>query len=142
MLVAKIRKIWYNVSTNWGDSMKKLKNYSLRELKELREVFSQYGSMEEMNHDLDTIIHDREETQEKSLNECFDMKFWIENHVFYPWELEILVRNNITNLQELIDCDLDQLDGITRSTKEVFEWARKFYDFTSMEKMRKPSHKK
>ena len=73
--------------------MKGLEKYSLDELKKLRKIASQYASMGTFRHDLDTIISTRQEIQKKGLNSYFNMDWWIKNHVFYPWEIEILQRN-------------------------------------------------
>ena len=56
------------------------------------------------------------------------MDMFIKLQIFDPWELKVVRKNNINNLQELIDCDLDSLIGITPSIKEGLDWVRKFYN--------------
>ncbi len=116
-----------------GVGMKILETMKLEELKKIQEVVSQYGSMEELKHDLDTTISCREEDKRKSLNVKFNMEMFIRLNIFDPWELDVIKSNKISNLQELIDCNLDELKGITPSVKKGLDWARKFYDMSSLE---------
>ena len=113
--------------------MKILEGLNLDDLKSIKSIVSQYGSMEELINDLDTAISRREEEKAKSLNVRFNMDMFIKLNVFDPWELNVIKSNNISNMQELIDCNLDDLVGITPSVKRGLEWARKFYDMSSME---------
>ena len=116
--------------------MIQLKNLKLEELKKMQQIISQYGSMEELKHDLDSTISTREKEKTKSLNVRFNMEMFLRLNVFDPWELKVIQSNHISNLQELIDCDLDSLVGITPSVKSGLEWARKFYDMSSLEEGR------
>ena len=43
-------------------------------------------------------------------------------------ELKVIKNNNISNMQELIDCDLDSLVGIKPSLKISLDKKRRFYD--------------
>jgi hypothetical protein len=121
--------------------MKILEGLKTDELKTLKSIVSQYGSMEELVNDLDTTISRREEEKAKSLNVRFNMDMFVKFNVFDPWELNVLKSNNISNMQELIDCNLDELVGITSSIKRGLEWARKFYDMSSMEEIEQPKKK-
>ena len=121
--------------------MKILEKMKLDDLKTMKEIVSQYGSMEELNHDLDTTISIREKEKSESLNVRFNMDMMVRLHVFDPWELKVVQSNNIANLQELIDCNLDELVGITPSIKEGLEWVRTFYDMSSFEEENKPKNK-
>mgnify|MGYP006916073179 CR=1 FL=1 len=121
--------------------MKKIEHLTLDRLKEMKEVVSSYGSMEELNHDLNFAIATREEEKAKSLNVRFNMSLMKKLHVFDPWELKVVESNNIANLQELIDCNLDELVGITPSIKEGLEWVRTFYDMSSFKEEDKPMKK-
>ena len=107
---------------------------------EIKEIVSQYGNMEEFKHDLDTFISIREKEKAKSLNVRFNMDMMVRLQVFDPWELKVVQSNHIANLQELIDCNLDDLVGITPSIKSRLEWVRKFYDMSSFEE-KQTSHK-
>ena len=113
--------------------MKILERLKTEDLKTMKEIVSQYGSMEELKHDLDTTIAAREEEASKSLNVRFNMDMMLRLQIFDPWELKVVQSNHISNLQELIDCNLDELVGITPSVKQGLEWVRKFYDMSSLE---------
>lgn len=119
--------------------MKVLSGMSLEELETFQEVVSQYPTIEELKHDLDIIISYKEEEKIKSLNSRFDMDLFLKLQIFDPWELEVIRFNHIENLQQLIDCNLDELVGITPSIKRGLEWVRTFYD---MSKMDYPTKKK
>ena len=114
-----------------------LDTLSLEELNQMKKVISQYGSMEELKHDLDSTISTREKEKTKNLNVRFSMDMMVKLNVFDPWELKVGQSNHIANLQELIDCDLDQLEGITSSVKRGLEWVRTFYDMHSFEETQK-----
>ncbi len=122
-----------------GVVVKVLSGMSLEELETFQEVVSQYPTIEELKHDLDIIISYKEEEKIKSLNSRFDMDLFLKLQIFDPWELEVIRFNHIENLQQLIDCNLDELVGITPSIKRGLEWVRTFYD---MSKMDYPTKKK
>ncbi len=111
----------------------KIQDMKLEDLKRMRKIVSQYGSMEELKDDLDSTISTREKEKTESLNVRFNMDMFLRLQIFDPWELKVVQSNHISNLQELIDCDLDELVGITPSIKEGLEWVRTFYDMRSLE---------
>ena len=82
-----------------------------------------------------------EDEKKKSLNVRFNMDMFIKLQIFDPWEFKVVRDNHISNLQELIDCNLDDLVGITPSVKQGLEWVRTFYDMSSFEEDKKPSKK-
>ena len=58
---------------------------------------------------------------------------------FSPYELEVLADNQIDNLNDLIEADL----GTFKTTNEVknhFDWVRKNYDASNLEKERSAKH--
>ena len=65
-----------------------------------------------------------EDEKKKSLNVRFNMDMFIKLQIFDPWEFKVVRDNHISNLQELIDCNLDDLVGITPSVKRGLEWVR------------------
>ena len=79
-------------------------------------------------------ISKRKEEESKSLNVRFNMELFEELQIFDPWEFKVIKDNHINNLQELIDCNLDSLVGITQSTKQGLDWARHFYDMEKSSK--------
>ena len=48
--------------------------------------------------------------------------------VFTIAEIEVLYANGINNLEELLNFDLDELDGASASMKNKFESRRQFYN--------------
>ena len=100
----------------------KIQDMKLEDLKRMKKIVSQYGSMEELKDDLDSTISTREKEKTESLNVRFNMDMFLRLQIFDPWELKVVQSNHISNLQELIDCNLDELVGITPSIKEGLEW--------------------
>ena len=120
-----------------GVATVKIQDMKLDELKRIQDIVSQYGSMEELKHDLDSTISTREKEKTKSLNVRFNMEMFLRLNIFDPWELKVVQSNHISNLQELIDCNLDELVGITPSIKQGLEWVRTFYDMRSLEERKR-----
>lgn len=113
----------------------KLKGFSLEDLKLCLSLIESFESKDDMHNALIAEIKRREEFNKVSLNVRFDIALMKKLNIFYPDELNVLIVNNIKNLQELIDCDLYSLVGITESIKEKLNWARYFYDMrTPLEK--------
>ena len=100
--------------------MNMLDNLSYEKLLELGKFVSEYDDIDSLKNDILKKIVSVEEEKSKSLI--------IKLQIFDPWELKVVRKNNINNLQELIDCDLDSLIGITPSIKEGLDWVRKFYN--------------
>lgn len=108
--------------------MNMLDNLSYEKLLELGKFVSEYDDIDSLKNDILKKIVSVEEEKSKSLNIRFNMDMFIKLQIFDPWELKVVRKNNINNLQELIDCDLDSLIGITPSIKEGLDWVRKFYN--------------
>lgn len=108
--------------------MEIFKNISLEELKKMATLIDVFENKEDFIKALEYEIQKREEERNKSLNARFDMQMFIKYNMFYADELNVLKMNNINNLQDLIECDLDSLIGITESIKEKLDWARNFYN--------------
>ena len=113
----------------------KLEVFSLEYLKLCLSLVESFESKDEMHNALIAEIKSREEAAKSklSLNDRFDIALMKKLNIFYPDELNVLIINNIKNLQELIDCDLYSLVGITESIKEKLNWARYFYDMRTTE---------
>ena len=111
----------------------KLKVFSLEELKLYLTLIESFESKDDMHNALIAEIKRREEFNKESLNVRFDIALMKKLNIFYPDELNVLIINNIKNLQELIDCDLYNLVGITESIIEKLNWARYFYDMRTTE---------
>lgn len=123
-----------------GMIMKRLDGCSLEELRKIKRIVSRYESLGELKDDLHITITSREEEQKKSMNVRFCGEQFYQ--IFDPWELRVVKANHIMNLQELIDCDLDHLVGITEGVKNGLEWVRKFYDFRPIEAAMQKEKKK
>ena len=121
--------------------MSLLDRFNLEDLKEIHSFISQYSEMGELRNDLDFVISSREKEKTKSLNQKFDLDMMLKYQIFTYEALQVILANSITNLQDLIDCDLDQLEGITPSVKRELNWIRSFYDMRSLEPNNNPLHK-
>ena len=119
-----------------------LKTFKLDDLKLFVSLIEQFDNKDEMLNALFSEINRREKENKLSLNVRFDIKMIKRLNLFYPDELRVLEINKINNIQDLIDCDLDSLIGITESIKEKLEWARKFYDMSGLEDEKKTNKQK
>ena len=122
--------------------MKYLDKLNLQELKELKEYISKFASMGELINELDSNISTKQKVQKENPNIRFDIELFRKLSILEPSEINLLVENNINNLQELIDCDLNALIGITPSIKAKLEWTRQFYDMSIYYKEAKKSKKR
>ncbi len=109
------------------------KGYSLDELKKFSLLLESFESIDILLKSVTNEIKKREDEKNSSLNVRFTMDMFKKYNMFYPDELRVLEINCIRNLQDLIDCDLNSLVGITESIKEKLEWTRSFYDMTCFE---------
>ena len=107
---------------------KTIDDFSLDELKVIKKYIDYYTSFRELKEDLLQRIEDK--CDFAHLYQRFDTEVFESCHIFEPNELEVLKNNNIYNFQDLIDCDLDSLKGITMVIKEKLDWARNFYLFS------------
>ena len=110
-----------------------MNQFSLEELKKIKQLVSQYKDVEVLKHDLDITISNRKKKKKKSLNEQFDIMQMIELKILEPIEIDLLLKNHIDNLQELLECNLDSLKGMNQSIKESLEWKRHFYNMRNLE---------
>lgn len=110
------------------------KSFSLDDLKNYLLLIEQFESKDDMYNALIFEIKRREEEEKLGLNRRFTIKMFKDLSMFYPDEMYVLEVNGIKNLQDLIDCDLDSMIGITLSIKEKLEWARNFYDLDPKKK--------
>lgn len=102
------------------------------DLVSLREYVSSFNDIESLTREIDTLIKKRKANKSNS-NIRFNMEMFIKLSIFDPSEFKVVRDNNINNLQELIDCDLDSLVGITPSIKAGLSWVRRAYDMSSFE---------
>lgn len=119
----------------------KLEILDISRLEELKNIVSEYDSIDSLVSSIDRIIDEKVSASKSSLNVRFNMDMFIRLNIFDPSEFKVVRANNINNMQELIDCDLDSLVGITPSVKEGLLWVRSAYDMSSYEEENN-SHKK
>lgn len=108
--------------------MKELDKLSVDELYLLGEIVFQYEELDILKADISKEINERIESSSNSLNVRFNMDMFVKLQIFDPWEFKVIRDNNINNLQELIDCDLNYLVGITKDMKKRLDWVRNAYD--------------
>lgn len=115
------------------------KNFKTEDLKNFILLVDQFEGKDDLLMGLYSELKVREEEKNKSLNARFTIEMFKEYNMFYQDELRVLEMNGIRNLQDLIDCNLNNLVGITEVMKEKFSWARNFYN---MEKTTENNKKK
>lgn len=119
---------------NDNEIMRDLNNYSIEELEKLSETATSRKN-KKLNMLITNIINEKRlENFSKELNEKFDFNKF---NVIPPTEKDILDYNNISNLQQLIDADLNKLTDlqdfpIGENVVEYLDWARKAYDMKSL----------
>lgn len=118
------------IIVDWVINMKKKKidRLSYKELKKLRDIVNEFDDIDSLKEVIDSKIENKEKTKGISSNIRFNMEKFIEWQIFDPFELKVIKDNNINNMQELIDCDLDSLVGITPSVKIGLWRKRGYYD--------------
>lgn len=120
--------------------MKKINDLTEDELYFLGEIVFQYDDLNRLKNDIERIIKikidQKDQEYEKSLNVRFNMEMFIKLQIFDPAEFNVIKNNHINNMQELIDCNLDSLVGITPSIKEGLEWVRNTYDMEKSQRRR------
>lgn len=118
------------IIVDWVINMKKKKidRLSYQELKKLRDIVNEFDDIDSLKEVIDSKIENKEKTKGISSNIRFNMEKFIEWQIFDPFELKVIKDNNINNMQELIDCDLDSLIGITPSVKIGLWRKRGYYD--------------
>jgi hypothetical protein len=112
-------------------NLKGIDSFTLEELKKMQEFISSYDSFERLKRDLSIQIEVMNDNR-KNINERFDLALMQRLQIVDSFQLKVLQNNSIHNIQELIDCDLDSLVGITPSMKMEFEWIKRMYDLRTM----------
>lgn len=113
--------------------------FSTEQLKDILTLATTFEGKDDLLMGVSSEIKKREAERKQSLNVRFTIEMFKDYNMFYPDEMRVLELNGIKNLQDLIDCDLNSMIGITESIKEKLEWARNFYNL--MPKKQKSSEK-
>ncbi len=101
----------------------------LDELVELQN-YVQNNTRKDLKKEIKRLIKEKDEQRKRSLNYRVKLEdistFTLEDRL-------VLKRNNINNMQDLVEAKIEKLKGIDLITKESLEWAQSFYDFSGLE---------
>ena len=116
-----------------GCMKKSMNDFSISELKTIKNFVEKFDSIGDLEVVMFALICNKEE--HPSLNMLYTIDMLNKQGEFSPYELEVLADNQIDNLNDLIEADL----GTFKTTNEVrnhFDWVRKNYDASNLEKER------
>lgn len=116
---------------------KSMNDFSISELKTIKNFVEKFDSIGDIEVVMFALICNKEE--HPSLNMLYTIDMLNKQGEFSPYELEVLADNQIDNLNDLIVADL----GTFKTTNEVrnhFDWVRKNYDASNLEKERSVKH--
>lgn len=116
--------------------------FSTDNLKDMAALVLDFEGKDDLLMGIHSELKRREAEKNMSLNSRFTIEMFREYNMFYLDELRVLEVNGIRNLQDLIDCDLNSLVGITEVMKEKFGWARRFYNMDKPKENNKIKTKK
>lgn len=114
-----------------------LKKINRKDLEKLKEIIKGYQSLDELKEDIDLEIKTKKDQEGLTLNEKFDLEMFRNLNILPDDQIEILRQNKILNLQDLIDCNIDELikNKYSRALREELIFIREFYDMTNVEKI-------
>lgn len=120
-----------------------LKKISRKDLEKLKEIIKGYQSLDELIENIDLEIKTKKDQEGLTLNEKFDLKMFRKLNILPDDQIEFLRQNKILNLQDLIDCNIDELinNEYSRALREQLIFIREFYDMTNVEKIDTPRSK-
>ena len=117
-------------------SQEALEMFSLRELKEIQRV----ATTTKTKHQFLQLLNKKiAEIEQQTLNDRFLLSTIT---TFDDEEREILRRNNLSTMADLVNHRINELEGITERTKESLSWAKNFYNLDYIEQRQKPSIQK
>lgn len=114
-----------------------LKKISRKDLEKLKEIIKKYQSIDELIENIDLEIKTKKDQEGLTLNEKFDLKMFRKLNILPDDQIEFLRQNKILNLQDLIDCNIDELinNEYSRALRDQLIFIREFYDMTNVEKI-------
>ncbi len=120
-----------------------LKKISRKDLEKLKEIIKKYQSIDELIENIDLEIKTKKDQEGLTLNEKFDLKMFRKLNILPDDQIEFLRQNKILNLQDLIDCNIDELinNEYSRALRDQLIFIREFYDMTNVEKIDTPRSK-
>lgn len=114
-------------------SQEVLEMFSLGELKEIQKVVTTTKT----KHQLLQLLKQRiTEEEQKTYNDRFLLSTIT---TFDEEEREILQRNDLSTMTDLVNHRINELEGITERTKESLTWAQDFYNLDYIEQRQKSS---
>jgi hypothetical protein len=102
--------------------------FGLDELKKFRSLLDCVDDITVLRNMVELEIKNREST----VNQKFTLEMLERLEILSKREIELLRVNHISNLEELIACDLESLIGVRISDISKFKWVREFYDLRSL----------
>lgn len=120
-----------------------LKKISRKDLEKLKKIIKKYQSIDELIENIDLEIKTKKDQEGLTLNEKFDLKMFRKLNILPDDQIEFLRQNKILNLQDLIDCNIDELinNEYSRALRDQLIFIREFYDMTNVEKIDTPRSK-
>ena len=120
-----------------------LKKISRKDLEKLKKIIKRYQSIDELIENIDLEIKTKKDQEGLTLNEKFDLKMFRKLNILPDDQIEFLRQNKILNLQDLIDCNIDELinNEYSRALRDQLIFIREFYDMTNVEKIDTPRSK-
>lgn len=116
--------------TLWGVTMKNeiLKKISRKDLEKLKKIIKEYQSLDELIENIDLEIKTKKDQEGLTLNEKFDLKMFRKLNILPDDQIEFLRQNKILNLQDLIDCNIDELinNEYSRALRDQLIFIREF----------------
>ena len=116
------------------EKKKSLEKFSIEQLETIKNII-QTTPTDEIVKMIDEIKQEREERRQASWNSLYS----VDDLVLDYRLVQLLKANEIYNLQDLMDADVTRINGITSQDIEDIEWAKMFFDMTSLQESRASS---
>ena len=113
------------------EKKKSLEKFSIEQLETIKNII-QTTPTDEIVKMIDEIKQEREERRQASWNSLYS----VDDLVLDYRLVQLLKANEIYNLQDLMDADVTRINGITSQDIEDIEWAKMFFDMTSLQESR------
>ena len=114
-----------------------LDQMNIKELKQFQKLLLCFETIDEAIEVIGEKIKQKEEEKKESCNVRFNLKLIEKLQILTNQELKVVKEQGVTNLQELIDLNLDLIPNIPSSMKKSLDEKRKFYDLSCYDKQKK-----
>jgi hypothetical protein len=128
-------EISYNESRSYN--MDILDQMNIKELKQFQKLLLCFETIDEAIEVIGEKIKQKEVEKKESCNVRFNLKLIEKLQILTNQELKVVKEQGVTNLQELIDLNLDLIPNISSSMKKSLDEKRKFYDLSCYDKQKK-----